>query len=227
MPVWLDACRGTKRIWPRFEPNVSQSRVILVTAWVNKIKVQLFSWLYKNYLTKCNAVYFGRYVESCWNVMAHGDARVGKWRGIWRMEWTASTLHVTSEHGVPSITTADAHTSAASSRLKWRPRRYKWTRPFRRKTKSGFCACTITFQMHCTTTLDILTVLLLYRRDRDSHRGPSTDRRVISFTSKPFQVSGLPPCLAVNRSANLITALVLPPSPNYFYLIWCFFDRAS
>ena len=29
----------------------------------------------------------------------------------------------------------------------WRPRRFKWTHPFRRKTKSGFCACAITFQM--------------------------------------------------------------------------------
>jgi len=28
------------------------------------------------------------------------------------MEWVASTLHTTSEHGVSSITTADAHTSA-------------------------------------------------------------------------------------------------------------------
>ena len=53
--------------------------------------------------------------------MAHGDAGVGKWRGNWRMEWVASTLHTTSERGVSSITTADAHTSAASSRLNWRP----------------------------------------------------------------------------------------------------------
>jgi len=30
------------------------------------------------------------------------------------MEWVASTLHSTSEHGLSSITTADAHTSAAS-----------------------------------------------------------------------------------------------------------------
>jgi len=36
------------------------------------------------------------------------------------MEWVASTLHTTSEHGLSSITTADAHTSAASSRLNWR-----------------------------------------------------------------------------------------------------------
>ena len=70
-----------------------------------------------------------------------------KWMGNWRMEWVASTLHTTSEHGVSSITTADAHTSAASSRLNWRPFRFKWTRPFRRKTKSGFCACAIVFQL--------------------------------------------------------------------------------
>jgi hypothetical protein len=92
-------------------------------------------------------------VESSWNVMAHNDAREGKWSGNWRMEWVASTLHTTSELselGVSSITTADAHTSAASSRLNWRLRRFKWTRPFRRKTKSGFCACAITFQTQST-----------------------------------------------------------------------------
>ena len=91
-----------------------------------------------------------RRVESSWNVMAHGDARVRKWRGNWRMEWVASTLHTTSEHGVSSITIADAHTSAASSRLNCSLCRFKWTRPFRRKTKSGFCACAITFQTQST-----------------------------------------------------------------------------
>ena len=58
--------------------------------------------------------------------------------------------HITLERGVSSITTADAHTSAASSRLNSRPRRFKWIRPFCRKTKSGFCACAITFQTHYT-----------------------------------------------------------------------------
>ena len=77
-------------------------------------------------------------VESSWNVMAHGDAREGKWRWNWQLERVASTLHTTSEHGVSSITTADARTSAASSRTNWRPRWFKWTRPFRQKTKSGF-----------------------------------------------------------------------------------------
>jgi len=37
------------------------------------------------------------------------------------MEWVGSTLHATSEHGVSNITTADAHTSAATSRQNWRP----------------------------------------------------------------------------------------------------------
>ena len=82
--------------------------------------------------------------------MAHRDAREGKWRGNWSMDWVASTLHTTSEHGVSSITTADAHTLAASSRLNWCPRRYKWTRPFRRNTNSCFCTCAIMFQLVST-----------------------------------------------------------------------------
>jgi len=70
------------------------------------------------------------------------------------MEWVASTLHTTSERGVSSITTADAHTSAASSQLNWRPRRFKWTRQFRRKTKTGFCACA----HHVSNTLYMFSV---------------------------------------------------------------------
>jgi len=97
-------------------------------------------------------------VQFSWNVMAHGDAREGKWRGNWRMEWVASTLHTTSEHGVSSITTADAHTSAASGRLNWRPLRFKWTRPFRRKSKTGLCACAITFQTQSTDVDKIMAV---------------------------------------------------------------------
>jgi hypothetical protein len=83
--------------------------------------------------------------------MAHGDPREGKWRGNWPMEWVASTLHTTSERSVSSISTADAHTSAASSRMNWRTRRFKWTRPFRRKTKSGCCVCAITLQTQSST----------------------------------------------------------------------------
>jgi len=93
-------------------------------------------------------------VESSWNVMAHGDAWEGKWRGNWWMEWVASTLHTTLEHGVSSITTADVHTPAASGRLNWRPRWFKWTRPFRLKTKSDICVCAITFQTQSTSATE-------------------------------------------------------------------------
>jgi len=90
--------------------------------------------------------------------MAHGNGRKGKWRGNYWKEWVASTLHTTSEHGASNITTADAHTSAASSRLNWRPRRFKWTRLFRRKTKYGFCACVITFQLERLVGNDMIEI---------------------------------------------------------------------
>ena len=97
-------------------------------------------------------------VECSWNVMAHGDARE-KWRGTKRMEWVISKRHMTAEHRLArAVQTllADANSSPASSRLNWYPRRFKWTRPFRRKTKSGFCACAITFQTQSTTVWLIL-----------------------------------------------------------------------
>jgi len=79
--------------------------------------------------------------------MAHRDAREGKWRGkIW-MEWVASSLALYVRTRSIQSLSADPHFSTASSRLNWHPRRFKWTRPFRRKTKSGFCACAITFRM--------------------------------------------------------------------------------
>jgi hypothetical protein len=86
-------------------------------------------------------------------VTAHGEAREGKLSRNWWMEWVASTLYTTLEHGASRITTANAHISAASSRLNWRPRLFKWTRPFRQKTKTGFCACAITFQTQSTASV--------------------------------------------------------------------------
>ena len=69
-----------------------------------------------------------------WHTVTHG--RGSEW-GNWRMQWVASTLHTTSEHGVSSITTAGAHTSAASSRLNWRPPgRFKWTRSVSRERRN-------------------------------------------------------------------------------------------
>ena len=42
------------------------------------------------------------------------------------------------------------HSKKANTRLNWDPRRYKWTRPFRWKTESGFCSCATTFRFHST-----------------------------------------------------------------------------
>jgi len=102
------------------------------------------------------------YIRLSWNVMAHGDAQEGKWRGNWRMEWVASTLHTTSEHGVSSITTADVNTSAASSWLNWWPRQFKWTLLFYRKTKSCFCTYAITFQLAFTIFWQLLSLIYSY-----------------------------------------------------------------
>ena len=68
--------------------------------------------------------------------------------------------HTTLEPGVSSITNADAHTLAASSRLNWRPCLFKWTRPFRRNTKSGFCACAITFQTQSACSTPSLNLMI-------------------------------------------------------------------
>ena len=86
--------------------------------------------------------------------MAHGDAQQGEVKGkTGRMQRVASTLRTTSEHGVSSITTADA------AHLGWPA--VDWTDAphradlnglvrFVRKTKSGLCACDVTFQMAST-----------------------------------------------------------------------------
>ena len=124
--------------------------------------------------------------------MAHGDAREGTWRGNWRMEWVASTLHTTSEHGVSSITTADAHTSAANSRLNWCPRRFKWTRPFRRKTNSCFCACAITFQLASTHFCQRLI----------QPQGHSAVGRIMSMKNSSDTIG--------NRTRDLLTCSTVP-----------------
>jgi hypothetical protein len=92
-------------------------------------------------------------VDCVWNVMAHGDTREEEWRGNKRMEWVTSKRYMTAEHRLAQTVQtlqADVRSLPASSRLNWRPCRFKWTRPFCRKTKSSFCACGITFQTQST-----------------------------------------------------------------------------
>ena len=51
------------------------------------------------------------------NVVTHEDARDGEVKGKLANGVGSQYSHTTSQHGVSSITNADAHTSAASSRL--------------------------------------------------------------------------------------------------------------
>jgi hypothetical protein len=56
--------------------------------------------------------------------MAHGDARVEKWRGNKRMEWITDKCHMTAEQRLArAVQTlqADVHSSPASCRLNWPP----------------------------------------------------------------------------------------------------------
>ena len=48
---------------------------------------------------------FASDVECVWNLMAHGDAREGKWRGNWRMEWVASILTLPRNMVYPALLT--------------------------------------------------------------------------------------------------------------------------
>ena len=137
-------------------------------------------------------------VESSWNVMAHGDAREGKWRGNWQMQWVASTLHTTSEHGVSSITTADAHTSAVPvvDLTDAPPADLNGLFRFARKTKSGFCACAITFQKQKKLCTSIVPERI---QSRDLHQ-PTVYRNRCSYlkrgrsciTTMILSSSGLP-----------------------------------
>ena len=96
------------------------------------------------------------------HTVTHGRGSEG---GNWRMEWVASTLHTTSERSISIITNADAHTSAASKWLNWLTRRFKWTRPFRRKTKCGFRACANRYRMSSTTLCSNVNNSLLHEED--------------------------------------------------------------
>jgi len=120
-------------------------------------------------------------VEMWWHTVTHGRGSEG-------------------ETQVSSITTADAHISSASSRLKWRPRRFKWIRPFRRKTKSGFCTCAITFQLASTNAK---TNLPLSTRSKDKKKEDAKKFRICSDTLRLVRA------LAVvqSRSRQLIYGL--------------------
>ena len=85
-----------------------------------------------------------------WHTVTHVRGSEGR---NWRMQWVASALHTTSEHGVSSITTADgAHFGCQQSTELTPPHRANLNGlvRFARNTKSGFCARAITFRTQST-----------------------------------------------------------------------------
>ena len=72
-------------------------------AWREKPRFRL---LYTNY-SYIHTFYAIRtektLVECVWNLMAHGEAREGKWRGNWRKDWVASTLTLTRNVVYPAL----------------------------------------------------------------------------------------------------------------------------
>jgi hypothetical protein len=145
-------CYSTPSLLHKFPYQTASHSRLEYTYTKNVSKLRVFNFRIAGSTFNISVQYY--FVDCVWNLMAHGDAQEKKWRGNWRMEWVASTLILPSERGVSSINNVDAHTSVASSRLNWRLRRFKWTRPFRRKKKSGLCACAITFQTQSTLVAD-------------------------------------------------------------------------
>ena len=120
------------------------------------------SWICATQVSNCGRLVLFLYHDYVLHISSSSIARSEPdgtgWRtgGEVKGKHASGALHSTSDHGVSSIatiTTTDAHTSVASSWLNWPPRQFKWTRPFRCTTKSGFCACAITFRTCYTMVL--------------------------------------------------------------------------
>ena len=114
--------------------NYYQSIVVM---WQHKFSMPVMRTVWRREQS-CSPL---RTVEVVRNLVAHGDAREGKWRGNWRIDWVASTLTPP-----PNVVYAALLKLMRTNRLPvvdWTdvPCRFKWTRPFRGKTKSDFCAC--------------------------------------------------------------------------------------
>jgi hypothetical protein len=130
------------------------------------------------------------------------------------VEWVTSKCHMTAEHRLArAVQTlqADVHSSPASSPLNCPPfPRFKRTRPYGRKTKTGFCACTITFQTQSThTNFTVHLAALMLHTPRvpslNFHQKPSALKS--NFVSVFFS-----PSRKVNDSTSLDHYRSLPHS---------------
>jgi len=102
---------------------------------------------HKTYAKHHNCKLYYRPVEMWWYTVTHGrgsEGETGEWSGypvlftLPRKMLYPALLPLMHSPRLPVVDWTDA------------PRRFKWTRPFRRKTKSGFCVCAITFETQPT-----------------------------------------------------------------------------
>jgi len=92
-------------------------------------------------------------VDSSWNVMARTGGEVkGKLMNAVGSQYPS---HYLGTWCIQHYYRWCAHLGCQQSTELTHTGRFKWTRPFRRKTKSGFCACAITFQLACTEILPL------------------------------------------------------------------------
>ena len=113
------------------------------------------------------------YVKLVRNLVAHGDAREGKWRGNWRMEWVASTLtpppnvvypallKLMRTPRLPAVDWTDAPTDLNGLVRFWERRNLVSARVPSRSARA------ILHTAYCILTVD-LEILLLYPRKSQS-----------------------------------------------------------
>jgi hypothetical protein len=117
-----------------------------------------------------------------WHTVTHGRGSEGE-TGELSVQPVLFTLprNMVYPALLPTIK-VDAHTSAASSRLNWRPRPFKLTRQFRRKAISGFCPCAITFQLASTSNRQVSSVPQSYWLKTPGTRVPHTHTHTHTHT---------------------------------------------
>ena len=99
-------------------------------------------------------------VEFVRNLVAHDDAREGKWRGNWRKEWVASTLTPPPSVAYPALLKLMRTPRLPSVDWTDSPTDLNGLGPFRGKTKSGLWACAIRFRTSSNDILDGLACRL-------------------------------------------------------------------
>ena len=102
--------------------------------------------------------------------------------------------------------------------LNWLPRGFKWTRPFRRKTKSGFYACAITFQLAPTSFRNLIIFFMKggCTKQETSRTLDTKRKKLLVLAHKSVRVVTLCP---INGLPLLITVTIFVDSWRKLFII--------